>query len=256
MWDMKEVYGLWERGLESLSGKGWTFRYSRAEGDRTRCMDLRTRVFSGSCVEDWDLEYDEWCDHVMVTRAEDDKLVGCYRLFRGDLLGEGGSYYSSREFCLDGLRGNGLRQVELGRFCVERGFQNGYVMGKLWQSLGLYLRCFRMDMIFGCISFEGKASDHEEEMRWLAKHYGYSGEGGPFGGSWFSGEFFEGGEDVRSRLWRKLPVLVRGYLQMGGRVGLGYYEDDMFGCTDMFVILEVKNIPDRYWVRLDGELMS
>ena len=56
----------------------------------------------------------------------------------------------------------------------------------------------------------------------------------------------EAAVDVR-RAIKSLPPLIKGYLRVGAYIGDGAVVDHQFGTTDVFVILPVEAIDERYF---------
>ena len=50
---------------------------------------------------------------------------------------------------------------------------------------------------------------------------------------------------------RTLPPLIKAYLRLGAFVGDGAVIDQAFGTTDVFILLSVDRIADRYFNRFD-----
>ena len=61
---------------------------------------------------------------------------------------------------------------------------------------------------------------------------------------------FRSGYSLRDAL-RKLPPLIKAYLRLGAFVGDGAVIDQAFGTTDVFILLSVDRIADRYLNRFD-----
>jgi putative hemolysin len=52
---------------------------------------------------------------------------------------------------------------------------------------------------------------------------------------------------------RALPPLIKGYLRLGGFVGDGAVVDRQFNTTDVFILVPVSRIADRYQARFEPE---
>lgn len=199
--------------------------------------------------------YDEWCDHLVVVdhAAGDAAIVGTYRLIDAGAAAMAGGFYSSSEYDLSALlalRGPGGRMpnlLELGRSCVAPPYRNSAAIMLLWRGIAAYLEAARVDHLFGCASFPGTDPDAVAEELTLLHHHHRS----PIG--------------VRTRpelhvpmdrmpahavdrraAWRRLPPLVRGYLQAGASVGDGAFIDHQFSTVDVFMIVATAAIRERY----------
>ena len=53
------------------------------------------------------------------------------------------------------------------------------------------------------------------------------------------------------RVLAGLPPLVKGYLRLGAYIGDGAVVDEQFGTTDVFILLPVARIAERYFSHFD-----
>ena len=54
-------------------------------------------------------------------------------------------------------------------------------------------------------------------------------------------------EDISARgAIKQVPALIRAYLRAGGVCGDGAVIDHQFGTTDVFMVLAMENVPDKY----------
>lgn len=203
--------------------------------------------------------FDKFCDHLIVidhawktARGKTKpKIVGVYRLLRGDMAERAGSFYSEGEYDLAPLleRHSGARILELGRSCVLASHRSKRVIELLWRGLLAYIRAYRIDVMIGCASFHGtNPRVHAEALSYLA-HYAR----------------VESKWNVRAHADKHVPMemmtkeklepkkaldalspLIKGYLRLGARVGDGAVVDIKFNTTDVFVIMPIKEIGSRY----------
>lgn len=211
--------------------------------------------------------FDDRCDHlVVVDRAAGScgegagEIVGTYRLIDARAAAAAGGFYSESEYDLSSLlalRGPDGRRpnlLELGRSCVAPAYRTSASIMLLWRGIAAYLEAARIDYLFGCASFPGV--DPEAIAAELALlHHRYRSAIGvrtrpelhvPMG------RVPAHALDERAA-WRRLPPLVRGYLQAGASVGDGAYVDRQFGTVDVFMLVATAAIRDRYRARFAPE---
>ncbi|PPD44145.1 MAG: ornithine--acyl-ACP N-acyltransferase OlsB [Methylocystis sp.] len=203
--------------------------------------------------------FDKYCDHLIVIdhgwkspRGKvKPKIVGAYRLLRGDVAQKAGGFYSAGEYDIGPLlaRHEGKRILELGRSCVLESHRSKRTIELLWRGLLAYIRAHRIDVLIGCASFPGVSPlAHAQALSYLA-HYARA----------------EGEWSVRARSDLYLPMtmvaketldareardslspLIKGYLRLGARFGDGAVVDIKFNTTDVFVVMPVASMSQRY----------
>jgi putative hemolysin len=200
--------------------------------------------------------FDAICDHLLVIDTalpggDLDRIVGTYRLLRDEVARANGGFYSVDEFELEKLvaRHPQRRFMELGRSCVLPAYRSKRSIGVLWQGIWAYVNHHGIDVMAGCASFPGTVpAAHAEALSFLA-HFCRPEP------SW----------DVRAVASRHMPMdlmpkeavnaraalnalppLIKGYLRLGAKIGDGCVVDHEFSTTDVFVILPVDTISQRY----------
>ncbi|MDA0369095.1 MAG: GNAT family N-acetyltransferase [Proteobacteria bacterium] len=248
-----------------LSADGrYEIRVTRDPADIEAAQRLRYHVFYDEMSADPSPEmresgrdfdrFDTICDHLLVIDRErpvGQQIVGTYRmLLRADAEAHGG-YYSSSEYDIaDFVAGFGGRNAaEIGRSCVHADYRNQRIVELLWRGLAHYYRDNNVERIFGCASFPGT----DPEALALPLSYLY--------------HFHLAPPDLRVRALsalhvpmnridkeelnprsaiRQVPALIRAYLRLGGVCGDGAVIDHQFGTTDVFMVLAMENLPDKY----------
>jgi len=207
--------------------------------------------------------FDEVCDHLLVfdlgiPGPDHRRIVGTYRLLRQEVAEEAGGFYSEGEFELTKLlaRHPGKRFLELGRSCVLPAYRSKRTIEALWQGIWAYVRHHRIGVMTGCASFQGTVpAAHAEALSFLSQNYRASRE-------WdvraVSARYREmdlmPAEAVKPRsALAALPPLIKGYLRVGARIGDGCVVDPQFGTVDVFVVMPVAEIEERYVSYYGGE---
>lgn len=240
-------------------------RLARGPEDVLAAQRLRYQVFyeemaaeptpqMAAVRRDFD-SFDEICDILLVVdpgRPEGDSVVGTYRLLRQDVAMRHGGFYSSSEYDLAPLLAklsDSRRGLELGRSCVHPAYRTNATIQLLWRGIASYLAAHRIAYMFGCASLPGVdpvalapqlsflhrrfLAPAELCVRALPERYVPMNLG-------VLDEFSE------RRAMKTLPPLVKGYLRLGCYIGDGAVIDRQFGTTDVFIILPVERIRERY----------
>jgi putative hemolysin len=244
-------------------------RLARGKGEIRKAQRLRYDVFfkEGGAIPDARTaftrrdadRFDKYCDHLIVidhawknargkTRP---KVVGAYRLLRGDMAREAGGFYSAGEYDIAPLlaRHAGKRVLELGRSCVLESHRSKRAIELLWRGLLAYIRAHRIDVVFGCASFPGVSPlAHAQALSYLAHYAGAQGEWQVRARSDLHLQMALIAKDALDAKEARdaLSPLVKGYLRLGARFGDGAVVDLKFNTTDVFVVMPVARIDARY----------
>lgn len=240
-------------------------RLATTKKDIRTAQKLRYRVFfeEGGATPDATARlirrdvcpFDQVCDHLIVldhgARRGRAKTVGVYRLLRQDMAEANFGFYSSSEFDVSALlaRHAGKRFLELGRSCVAPGYRNKPTLELLWRGIWAYVRHHRIDAMFGCASLEGaEPAAHALALSFLHASAGAEGEwraGAAPGRGVEIAALAPGAVDPRKAV-RALPPLLKGYWRLGAKFGADAVVDEKFGTTDVFVIMPIADIEQRY----------
>jgi len=247
-------------------------RLARDAAELNEAQRLRYQVFyremaarpspeMAAAGRDFD-RFDESCDCLLVydrTRPAGRQVVGTYRLLRQEVAAAIGGFYSADEFDLAPLLARlseGCRGLELGRSCVDAGYRNNATIQLLWRGITRYLALHRIGYMFGCASLPGT------EPQTLAAELGYLRH------------FHRAPPELRVRALEHrravvtlpapealsprralaaLPPLIKGYLRLGAYVGEDAVVDRQFVTTDVFIILPVERLSQRYVSHFDRQ---
>ncbi len=210
-------------------------------------------------------QYDVFCDHLLVLdhdRPKGKRIVGTYRLLRQEVATAHNGFYSSGEYDLSTMMtdefreqiGKGRQLLELGRSCVHRDYRANATINMLWKGISEYLKDNNIAYMFGCASFEGTdASEFKEALAYLYHNHLVPDD---FKVRALEGQFVEmntmAADDIDIRRARRaLPPLIKGYLRIGCFIGDGAVVDHQFGTTDVFILLPVEKIAQRYSKKFD-----
>lgn len=246
-------------------------RLARTVGEVKRAQELRYRVFyeEMSAIADArtlltrrDADaFDAICDHILVldhaapearpfgkTRP---RIVGTYRVLRRSVAEAAGGFYSAGEYDLQPLldRKPDLEFLELGRSCVLPAWRGKRTLELLWQGIWAYVQRHRIDAMIGCASLEGT------DPRRLALPLAFLHHHARADADWCvralphrwtdMDRLSREAIDARAAL-QSLPPLIKGYLRVGAKIGDGAVIDHQFGTTDVFIVMPVKSIAQRY----------
>jgi L-ornithine Nalpha-acyltransferase len=258
-------------GLPTVLGRFGPFeiRLATTKREIRKAQRLRFEVFyeegsatpnQGSALIRRDIcPFDAFCDHLLVLDMEarnrfgrkKPKIVGTYRLLRRDVAERNRGFYSQREFDIAPLlaRHGDKRFLELGRSCVHRKYRSKRAIELLWRGLWIYAKHHRIDVLIGCASLPGAnplalalplsflhheaSADEQWSVRPVA------------GRAVEMGILDKSALDAR-RCVAALPPLLKAYLRVGARFGDGAVIDAQFGTTDVFTIMPLADIEDRY----------
>jgi len=238
-------------------------RLAGRKKDIKRAQRLRYQVFHEemSAVPDLvsrlkrrDIDaFDKFCDHLLVIdhALPKPKVVGTYRLLRQEIAEAHSGFYTSHEFDIAPIleRHRGSRFLELGRSCVAKPYRDKRTVELLWHGIWAYVKRNKIDVMFGCASFDGTDID-ALAMPLSFLHHTARAEGE------FSAKALPRravdmnripAEIINAKLaLQSLPPLIKGYLRLGAKIGDGAVIDHQFGTTDVLVILPVSEINPRY----------
>ncbi len=231
-----------------------TRRYSllvaRDDAEVTAAQRLRHLVFAQemgarlhSPVDGLDIDgFDEFCDHLVVREDVTGEIVGTYRMLPPDRALTAGKLYSDGEFDLSALAGLRAALVETGRSCVHPDHRTGSVIGLVWAGIARYMLLSGHEWLAGCASLPLADGGSMAAGVWdvvRAKHFSpHEYRVAPLN-PW--------DVDAVARPARAtVPSLLRGYLRLGAWVCGRPALDEDFGVADLFVLLSLARVDQRY----------
>ena len=196
---------------------------------------------------------DKYADHLIVLDKKNtkNKIVGTYRLIRGDVAKLFGGYYSSSEFNLINITNNYKDKhiLELGRSCVHQDYRNGSIMNLLWKAIAEYVKLYDIKILLGCASFSGiEPTKYSDELSYLRQNFclpeNLSIES--FDKNIYPVYKLKENNSNQLRIFAKLPPLLKGYLRIGGKVSHNFYVDHNFNTIDLCVVVNTSDIDEKY----------
>ena len=182
-------------------------------------------------------EFDQTCDHLMVTERASGRVIGTYRLQTGEMAAAGTGFYSAGEFDLSHLPSQVLSDsIELGRACIAVEHRHTQVLLLLWRGIAAYLRRAGKRYLFGCCSLTGQDARAGQAVRQqlLAKgqmHRMFYAPPRPGFECWS-----QDGEGALPEV--KIPKLFSTYLRVCAKVCGPPAIDRQFGTIDFLVLLD------------------
>jgi putative hemolysin len=239
-----------------LAGSQADVRAAQALRYQVFCVEMGARTAAPGSGLDVD-PYDAICDHLLVVehRADGSEVVvGTYRLLLQSVAERHSGFYSGDEYDLAPLmRAGGSassgQMLELGRSCVAPAYRNAGTIALLWRGIADYLDAHNVGLMFGCASFPGTdPAPHAAALSYLAHHHAAPAELKVRAQPDHYVEMARlapGSYDTRLAA-RSLPPLIKGYLRVGAIVGDGAFLDHSFNTVDIFVLMPVEQIAQRY----------
>ncbi|WP_158807735.1 GNAT family N-acetyltransferase [Beijerinckia sp. L45] len=244
-------------------------RLASSEKELRSAQKLRYTVFyeEGGAIANRDVArsrrdicpFDAICDHLIIVDTDavsssgnaKAKVVGTYRLLRRDVAEAHNGFYSQGEFDMQPLldRQPTTRFLELGRSCVHMNYRSKRVIELLWRGLWLYAKQHKIDALLGCASLPGTDLDALRLPLSFLHHYAQADEAWqveawPHGIADFT-PLPKDAIDVRRGI-TALPPLFKAYLRTGARFGRHAVIDRQFGTTDVFTVMPMGDIEERY----------
>ncbi len=197
--------------------------------------------------------FDQICDHLLVLDQPEGQaeaeVVGTYRLLRSNTDIPFDQFYTESEFDISMVLKQEGNLLELGRSCIKPEYRDGRVIQLLWRAIGAYVTYFQIKFMFGCASFHGTDPMVFQQALSFLHHTTLAPEGlRPSPLPEMKGEFdlLPQDEVNKREALKQLPPLLKGYMRLGCYVGEGCIVDPVCKTVDVCIVLDSKNIPDRY----------
>lgn len=248
-------------------------RLAETEAEIEAALALRYRVFYdemqakpsaeiAASRRDFD-EFDPYCDHLLVidSRAGEGPkgIVGTYRMLRRSGADKVGRFYSSDEYDITPLLSASGEVLEVGRSCVDAEHRTRAAMQLMWRGITAYVVANGIDYLFGCASLHGTDPNAMAvPLSYLHHHHLAPLElrARALPDRYVDMNLLPKDQlDMRAAL-RDLPTMIKGYLRLGGAVGEGAVIDFDFNTVDVFVIVAMDTVSDKYFRHYTRDLFT
>ena len=239
-------YGPWSRAPH----QALVTELASSPADVLACQRLRYRIFAeemGAHLPSADLGidvdgYDAFCRHLLVREADTGEVVASTRILVSDDAPSAGGFYSQSEFDLGALVNLPGRVMEVGRTCVRADYRTGWAINALWTGLARVMTQERFDFMIGCASVPFVPGDQAAHA--LLNQI-YTDHASPPQYRVHPRQPIPAMPDA-SASPAPLPPLLKAYLRLGARIcGEACWDPD-FGVADVFIVLDARDVPDRY----------
>jgi putative hemolysin len=248
-----------------IDASRYRVKLAETEAERAGAQRLRYRVFveemgaraspeERAARREWD-DFDPFFDHLVLLSLDAgiddplDRVVGVYRLMRGEVAAAGPGFYGAGEYDLTPIAASGRASVELGRSCVAREHRGGPGMHLLWNGLAAYVLERGIELLFGVASFHGTdPAPLAEALSFL--HYEHLAPPDlrvrAHPEHYLEMNLIPRAEIDPARASQSIPPLIKAYLRLGGFVGEGAYVDEDFNTIDVCVVMDTGRMTERY----------
>lgn len=193
-------------------------------------------------------EFDAYCDHLVVVDTQTARVIGSTRLLSDAQARRLGYFYSEGEFTLSGVLALQGRFLEIGRTCVDLNYRGGAVIACLWTALAEYVAHGGFDYLMGCASIPPGPSGFAVDA--VYRNIG-ADRLGPRELEVYPLRPVP--EALRCRRDESgLPPLLQAYLRLGAWVCGEPYWDEDFEVMDVFVLLPLHHLAERYERHFSG----
>lgn len=196
--------------------------------------------------------FDNITDHLIAIKHSDNneqKIVGTYRLLRQEIAQKHGRFYSDDEYNLEQLLKNDINLLELGRSCVLQPYRTKPILNTLWKEIVNYVTEHKIDLMFGCASFQGTDINAiSQQLSYLHHFHAVDNHLKPIAlqERYINMNIIEKSNIDERKVFSSLPPLIKGYLRAGAKIGDGAVIDHQFNTIDVCIIVQVKDITRRY----------
>jgi len=232
-------------------------KIARDKKELEEAQRLRYKVFhlemgmDSASVSDEELdidEYDKDSQHLVVIDKKKGSTVGTYRLlFNSDNCRIG--FHSEKIFDMSNIKKTQGVLLELGRSCIDKQYRNNMVINLLWNGIASVVKENDVKYMFGCPRLNSQDVQVISEEFSLLKQKYYSQDKFrvyPLVGN----EVDDLKEDVKAEnpraVYRKLPPLIRGYLNLGAKVCGRPAVNSEFGSVVLFMLLPTDKMVNTY----------
>ena len=177
--------------------------------------------------------FDKFCNHIIVKEKKTDKIIGTYRILRGSQAKEG--FYFETEFNAGNLSSIKDQVAEIGRTCINADYRGSKVLSFLWFGLYAYTQNFGIKYLIGMTSIHTTSEDVVNQVwSYLIKKNALEDSYQVVPMNPPAIYHAEPNKNV-------VPPLIRNYLKLGAKVIGKPNFDDIFGCYDIPMIIDLQS---------------
>jgi putative hemolysin len=261
-----------KRPLDERAGN-LAVRLAETAAEVDSALALRYRVFfeemkakptpaAAAMQRDFD-EFDPHCDHLLVLDETlgvgPEAVVGTYRMMRRGGAAQVGRFYSAAEYDLGPILATGGEILEMGRSCVDAHHRTRAVMQMMWRGVTAYVLAYKVDILFGCASLHGTdPRAMAVPLSYLYHHHLAPADIRPraLPERYVRMDMLPKEAAEQRKALRDLPPMIKGYLRLGGVVGDGAVVDHEFNTVDVFVMVRMATVTDKYIRHYTRELQG
>jgi len=190
--------------------------------------------------------FDAVADHIIVKCAYSHRIVGTYRLQKGDIAALNLGYYSEREFDFTPYQRIRPQVLELGRACIHQDHRNTQVLMLLWKAIASYGIQHGCRYLIGCSSLSSQdaavgAAVYAKMTKFLADPELQTRPQPPYTCALSSSA---------PAHEAKVPKLLRAYLTIGAQICGPPALDAEFGTIDFLTLLDLAKVPKGLFSRV------
>ncbi len=190
--------------------------------------------------------YDDYATQMVIVDQENDDIIATHRLIFQDDVPTGKTFYSEEEFDLSKLLGDGSYCMEIGRACIKQEHRRGFVLSIMWKYTMEIIKHKGVTRMFGCGSFlDINPEVHQHTLSYLYHNHLAPDHLMPEAKDPSTTLNLLSPEDIdQDKALEGVPPLMKGYLNLGGRVGGTAFLDHAFNMLDVLIFVDADNIPD------------
>jgi putative hemolysin len=230
----------------------YTIKTVQNQRELEQVLRLRKRIFLEeglgiTTYEAYDFDrFDLPADHILLMDNKTHEVVGTYRILCSKFTSH---FYSQGEFLFDDFLMIPGVKIELGRACIDARYRNGAAISLVWKGIMRYASLVGARYMFGCTSIDttdpGVAASVLRSL--VAEgHYGTEYMIHVQSNHYFSTGMAQNEALTAEQIEKTIPSLLRSYLNAGAKVyGLPALDLE-FRCSDLFTIIDIEQIPEKY----------
>lgn len=231
----------------------YTVKLATSTQEFRAALRLRYEVFnvelreglqsSHSSGHDFD-RFDAVADHIIVSCAYTNRVVGTYRLQTGEMAARNLGYYGEREFDFSPYEALRPQVLELGRACIHQDHRNTQVLMLLWKAIVKYGMRHGCRYLIGCSSLTLQDGATGAAVYSKLKKFLVRSELQTAPQPAFACDLDTAADDA------DIPKLLRAYLTIGAQICGPPALDTEFKTIDFLTFLDLAQVPNGLFSRV------